>query len=465
MELIKKRSNTLIWMFLKQLIWLSACILMEIFIFILLFNIGINSEFILPANYSEHYLATNKDVISKSEPFDNKLIPFTCKYGLFDLEGKYLSGDFSEDMIEDAKTYIKDTKETNHPFLLIERANEYCVVQYDINAHFSSYMLHKLFPKFELMYLILFFVIFVIIVINNALHFDRNLKKELQPVLEEINQIQNRELNVERKCSKIKEFNDILLSLYDMETALSQSLKKEWETEQKRKSNISALAHDIKTPLTVIKGNSELIMEEDNIAEVYQLADIINSNSDKIERYIKLLIDETKNNIASGNEEKVTLMTSIAAIITESEAMCNLKGIELMVQNKVTDAELMISRDLVERAVLNLIKNAVEHTGTKKMIKIYFECLDSKFSIAIEDFGEGFTSEALKYAKNQFYTDKSERSEEHYGLGMYFASTVAERYNGSLTYYNKPDQTGSVVVLKLETCILNGFDAIVEQNM
>lgn len=448
MELIK-RSNTLIWMFLKQLLCLSACILMEIFIFILLFNIGINSEFILPANYSEHYLTANKNIISKSEPFDNTLIPFTCKYGLFDLEGKYLSGNFSEDLVDDAKAFMKDAKESKHLFLLIQRANEYCVVQYDVKAHFSSYMLHKIFPNFELMYLIMFFLTFLIIVLYSALLFDRKLKKQLKPVLEEISQIQNRELNVERKCSKIKEFNDILLSLYDMETALSQSLKKEWETEQKRKSNISALAHDIKTPLTVIKGNSELIMEEGNIAEVYQLADIINSNSDKIERYIKLLIDETKDNLTADNEEKVTLITGIAAIIRESEVMCNLKGIKLMVHKKVTDADFMINRDLVERAVLNLVKNAVEHTGMKKMIKLYIECLDSKLIITIEDFGEGFTSEALKYAKNQFYTEKTERSEEHYGLGMYFASTVAENYNGSLTYYNKPDQTGSVVVFEI----------------
>jgi len=298
------------------------------------------------------------------------------------------------------------------------------------------------------MYLILFLIIFALIVVNNALNFGRKLKRELKPVLEEISQIQDRELNVERKKSNISEFNNILLSLYDMETALSLSLKKEWDTEQKRKSNISALAHDIKTPLTVIKGNSELILEEDNITEIYQLADIINSNSDKIERYIKLLIDETKNNLTTGNEEKVALTALIADIIKESEAMCSLKGIELITQNKASDVEIMINRDLLERAILNLIKNAIEYTVLKNMIKLYFEYESNKLVISIEDFGKGFTDESLKYAKDQFYTDKTERSEEHYGLGMYFANNVAEKYNGSVTYYNKPNQTGAVVVFE-----------------
>ncbi len=448
MELKKNKSTTLFWLFLKQLLWLSACILIEIIIFFLLLNLAINSGFILPANYSEHYLGMNKDVISKSEPFDKGLIPFTCKYGLFDLDENYLTGNFSEDIIDDAKEFIKDGKKNNHLFILLERANEYCVVQYDISAHFSSSMLHKLFPKFELMYLILFFIIFILIVINSALHFGRKLKKELKPVLEEIGQIQNRELNMERKTSKINEFNKILLSLYDMEAALSQSLKTEWETEQKRKSNISALAHDIKTPLTVIKGNSELILEEDNIAEMYQLADIINSNSDKIERYIKLLIDETKDNLTAGNEEKTTLAALLNDIIKESEAMCSLKDIELITQNETLEAEIVLNKDLLERAILNLIKNAIEYTASRKIIKLYCEYQNNKLVISIEDYGKGFTDESLKYAKDQFYTDKTERNEEHYGLGLYFASNVAEEYNGSVTYYNKPNQTGAVVVFK-----------------
>nr|WP_308741815.1 HAMP domain-containing sensor histidine kinase [uncultured Anaerocolumna sp.] len=448
MELIKNKSNTLFWMFLKQLLWLSTSILIEIFIFILLFNIGINSGFILPANFSEHYLEKNKSIISKSEPFDKELIPFTCKYGLFDSNGNYLSGDFNEDIIEDAKAFINGAKRNNYLFILIERANGYCIVQYDVSAHFSSYILHKLFPKLELTTLILFFLIFVLIVINNALHFGRKLKKELKPVLEEISQIQNRELNAERKTSKINEFNNILLSLYDMETALSQALKKEWETEQKRKSNISALAHDIKAPLTVIKGNSELILEEDNITEIYKLADIINSNSDKIERYIKLLIDETKNNLTAGNEEKIDLTVLITDIIKESEAMCSLRGIELITQSKIADGEIIINRDILERAILNLIKNAIEYTVLRKMIMMNIEYSHNKLVISIEDFGKGFTEQSLKYAKDQFYTDKTERSEEHYGLGMFFASNVAEKYNGSVTYYNKPDQTGAVVVFE-----------------
>jgi signal transduction histidine kinase len=449
MELKIFKTNTLFWLFLKQLLVLSFGILMETFAFVIFAILGITSGFILPANYSEHYLEQNRNIIAKSEPFDEALIPHTCKYGLFDFNDNYLSGNFSSDVIIDAKVFIQNAKEADNRFVLIERSNGYCVVKYDISAHFSAITLHKLFPKLELMLIVLFILIFAAITIINALWFGKKLNKELKPVLDEIAQIQNRELNLKRKNSKIKEINDIIAALHDMEIALSQSLKKEWETEQKRKSNISALAHDIKTPLTIIKGNSELILEEDNINEIYKSTEIINHYSDKIEGYIKLLIEETNNNFLNENDEKINVTSIISEIITESKALCKANDVELIIHNTVTNGEANVNQDSLVRAVVNLVKNAVEHTLSNRAVKLNFKYDESKITVDIEDYGNGFTTEAIKYAKNQFYTEKSERSGEHYGLGMYYANQVAEKYGGSITCYNKPNQTGAIVTFKI----------------
>lgn len=451
MVLKKFKTNTLFWFFLKQLLLLDICILLEIFVFLVLATIGFDSGFILPANYSEHYLERNKEKIAESEPFDSTLIPHTCQYGLFDTKGNYLSGNFNKTVLEEAKLYLKDAKAVEGFYFFIQRAGGTCVIKYDIAAHFSSPVLHKLFPRLELMMIILFLVVFVIISVNNALLFGKRLKKEIEPVVEEIAQIQTRELNGKQKKSKIKEINDIFLSIYDMESALAQSLKKEWETEQKRKSNISALAHDIKTPLTIIKGNSELIKEEKDISEIYQLADIIDDHSDKIERYIKLLIEETNHPFSEERAEEVPLISLVADIQAESEALCRANGISLIVSNPVTGGVAFINRDSVVRAVMNLIKNAAEHTSVDDRIKLSFRYSGGRFGVEVEDYGKGFTREALKYAKNQFYTEKYERSEEHYGLGMYYANSVAEGYMGKLMYYNKPGQTGAVVVFEIST--------------
>lgn len=68
----------------------------------------------------------------------------------------------------------------------------------------------------------------------------------MQPVLDAIGQIKDQNLEYETSCSGIKEFDDCLSAIDDMRDALRESLEKQWKTEQEKKQQMSALAHDIK---------------------------------------------------------------------------------------------------------------------------------------------------------------------------------------------------------------------------
>ena len=61
--------------------------------------------------------------------------------------------------------------------------------------------------------------------------------------------------------SKIKEFENVLLSFDDMRTSLKTSLEKQWSAEQNQREQIASLAHDLKTLLTVMQGNIDLLDE------------------------------------------------------------------------------------------------------------------------------------------------------------------------------------------------------------
>lgn len=452
MGIKKLRTNTLFWLFLKQFIIFSFTILLEIILFAFFLFVVIDNGILLPANYSERYLEANKEKLAESEPFSEELLPYSCKYGIFDREGVYLLGNFKKEELAEAKAYIEKGYSKGY-YMVVERREGYLLVSYKIAAYFASPTLRWLFPAPELMGLIFFILIFIALIICNALILGRKLRHLLKPVQEEIEQIQTKELIIEQKNSVVKEFDDILHLLYEMKSALSVSLQKEWETEKERKKNISALAHDIKTPLTIIKGNAELILEEDKLEEIYQSADIIGVYSDKIERYIKLLIDETRETQYDNRTGKVRLAELIAEICEESEAFCKAGGIELQISDTIRDEEALLDKDSIVRAVINLIKNAAEHTEKDKRVKVSFQRKGKVFRIQIEDYGKGFTQEALKYAKNQFYTEKTHRGAEHYGLGMYYANHIAERYNGGIKYYNKPEQTGAVVVFEVAVII------------
>ncbi len=79
-----------------------------------------------------------------------------------------------------------------------------------------------------------------------------------------------------------------------MKIALKDSLEKQWNMEKSRKIQISALAHDIKTPLTIIKGNSELLSETCQDKNYLKYNENVLKSANEIEHYLKLLIDITK---------------------------------------------------------------------------------------------------------------------------------------------------------------------------
>ena len=72
----------------------------------------------------------------------------------------------------------------------------------------------------------------------------------------------------DRSCSGIKEFDDCLSAINDMRDALRESLEKQWKTEQEKKQQMSALAHDIKTPLTIVRGNACLLYTSYKIKDI-----------------------------------------------------------------------------------------------------------------------------------------------------------------------------------------------------
>ena len=77
----------------------------------------------------------------------------------------------------------------------------------------------------------------------------KRITRQLSPMLEASDKIANQELDFEIGSSNIKEFNDVLNSLDIMKKALSDSLRENWIKEENKRSQISALMHDLKTPV------------------------------------------------------------------------------------------------------------------------------------------------------------------------------------------------------------------------
>lgn len=439
---IKKREKTLFILFLRQIIEIAAAVILEMLVFLALFYAGLNAGAILPANYIENYLLQIEDEIADQETFPKELLPQVCEYGLYDSAGNYLEGNMEETA---ALSDVLEDKDNRYEYMVVERETGYCVIHYSVEAQFSNPVLYRYVPHLELAAVAVFLGIFVLIIAGNAVLFGRRLRKKLEPLLEEIAQIKERELLTPEYVSDIREFNEVLQALHEMKGALAEALKKEWETEQRRTQNISALAHDIKTPLTIIKGNAELLKEETDPAEICEYADVINDNTDRIERYIRLLINETKG-IKEG--KAVELSEVVEAVKIQSRELCEIQQIPVVIKEQYeTQKKRMITdAERLQRAIMNIVSNAVRYTEPERGIRLTFAEENGRMCIRVEDYGNGFSEEALLHATEQFYTENKERSGENYGLGLYFSEMAAKELEGGVQIINKEDGNGAEVI-------------------
>ena len=111
-----------------------------------------------------------------------------------------------------------------------------------------------------------------------------------------------------------------------------------------------------------------------------------------------------------------------------------------------SDKKVTIAYDPMFRAVMNVIQNAVEHTKENGIIYIGAKEQDGQLTFIVEDSGSGFTKEALLHGTEQFFMDDTSRNGEvHYGIGLFFAKTVAEKYGGGIKLSNSENTGGARV--------------------
>lgn len=447
---LKRRRTSLIWIYLKQLFYFAGALLLEMMVIFVLFSLAMEKEWILPANYVENYLMEHQAAIASCEPFDPRLIPGTAQYGLYDQLVNYKSGNLTPSQQEEGRDYIQNGQKQKSRLAIIKRREGYCVVRYDLSAHFASPRLHQLCPRLELSLVQLFGICFVITLIGNACAFKRKLSRALLPLQVEIEKIQRQELTKTDANAKIKEFDQVLEAIYKMKDSLRESLMAKWQSEQMQKDHIAALAHDIKTPLTVIKGNAELILEEEDLEAIYHEATLINQYANQITGYLQELIGTIQTGTLPDQEEKIAVEQLVERVEEASNQLCDTHHIYLNVIKQDLHGFVTVNPKMIQRVMENIVSNAIEHSQIGQNIYLSFVGSHEKLIITVRDEGKGFSEEALHKATQQFYTEDKSRHGQHYGLGLHFASHIAQKYGGELICQNDKNLQGAIVNFSLK---------------
>ena len=243
--------------------------------------------------------------------------------------------------------------------------------------------------------------------------------------------IRRMDLDYEREHSKYKEIEGVLVSVDVLAENLKKSLGKQWDMQVKQKELVEQLTHDIRTPITLIKGNLELLKEEHRDVSSERFADISNG-IDRLEKYIEKL---KKFSYAMEGKKDVVSNEVILYWIEVMSGICRLNGLKLKVL-KSESSNIRLDKEEVAVALQNIVTNSVEYSKKDSVISVEFKDEPGEFVLIVRDEGTGFDKDLLPLLTHKFISGKVKDKYDKHGLGLWVVKNIVMANNGNLYLNN-----------------------------
>ena len=411
----------------------------------------VSQGFIYPLNLVTAEIETAKGNLQSAEQLTEKDIPFLCEYALFTKDGQYKTGSITPEKGASVwNVSMENGRPSDHPYLysVINRKNDVLILRYRMTAQFENQVLRSLFPSVDLLLILIILLEILISLIALSFLFGRYLGKKIDRLLVVVHKIEQQDLNFEIQRSRLFEVDRALDALDRMRLALKQSLFKQWHDDKMRQEQLSALAHDLKTPLTIIRGNTELLFETPLSAKQKECAEYIADSSLQMQDYVQTLIEATKSwESCRPCMRKIHMGSLLQELKRQMDGLCAVNRITLLWDCGQFPEFITADHDLLIRMLVNVLSNAVEHTPQGGKVAFQIREHNGGLSFLITDTGQGFSDEALKHATEQFFMDDDSRSSRsHYGIGLYVAASIAKKHNGTIILENSASGGAQVTI-------------------
>ena len=322
----------------------------------------------------------------------------------------------------------------------------FCLLQYDYATPYADPALRDTLPDFQTCYMLLL-ALLVIAWLGWQTHCTvRVFAAETACLHRAVDAIAAQQPErIDADGAHLREFSATLHAMQTMGRELTDSLQSQWRMEQQRAEQIAALTHDLKTPLSIIQGNADLLAEDALSADQQTQVEAILRGTDRAQQYLAALRTACA---PSATGETFPSHTLVSELAETARALCAPAGVQLILNEQWQGTLCAAQCDLL-RAAENLLDNAVRYTPRGGTVTLLVTKEKQDFILRVTDTGPGFTAEALARAGELLYTEAARSDTAHQGFGLYFARRVALSHSGTLRLSNTP---GGCAELRLPIC-------------
>lgn len=232
---------------------------------------------------------------------------------------------------------------------------------------------------------------------------------------------------------------------------------------EKMKSNLlRAISHDLRTPLTGILGASSAILENNDRMDKQTKNKLISNIKEEAQwliRMVENLLSVTRINEDTANVVKTP--EAVEEIVAEAISRIRKRFKERKINVKVPNEFLMVPMDgtLIEQVIINLIENAIKHSGDDTMIDVVVKKMNNSAVFEVSDNGEGISDQDFPHLFESYIPNgkRTSDSSRGMGIGLSICMSIVKAHQGKMEAKNKKDR-GAVFrfTLPLEGGKVNG---------
>lgn len=268
------------------------------------------------------------------------------------------------------------------------------------------------------------------------LYYKRKLEEPLRILKREMEFIRRDDLSFDCSYVSNDEMGQICQGFNGMRKQLIKNQGNLWELMESQRELNAAFAHDIRTPLTVMKGYIQMLLQfypsgklsEEKLVETLLM---LQKQAERMEQFSLTMKEIHTMEEWQVKRKPLTMRELVDQInVTLQGLPKEGKEIQLHVNIQVDKEELICDKNLIQEVVDNLLINALRYA--KKKVNVVIQREEEGLYIYVKDDGDGFTKEALMNAARPYFST----IEGHFGLGLTICQTLCKKHGGDLEVMN-----------------------------
>ncbi|MFK7951707.1 MAG: ATP-binding protein [Ekhidna sp.] len=271
------------------------------------------------------------------------------------------------------------------------------------------------------------------------------LTKNLRSVIDSVRRFREGDLNIRIENPERADLSILASNFNEMADTIEKNMEEIKSVDVLRRELIANVSHDLRTPLSIINGYIETLqMKKSKLSEVEKdkYLDIIKSSSEKLSHLVSQLFEYSKLEAKQIEPLKEPFaMTDLAMdLVAKYQVLGKTKSIKIGMDASPNIPLVFADISLVERAIQNLLDNALKHTPEGGEVKLKLLPSDRSVKIAISDTGVGIKESDQSAIFDRYRQTKREPARDGVGLGLAIVKKIMELHNTTIEVISRPNE-------------------------